>query len=272
MVLILKIFFELPFMMRAAILLLLLLLAWKLLGRPILWCLSLIPFLIDKAFLLLYQIVEIPIAILHKKIGAEFYKVENFMAGIGGAVDGVLNRWYTSWHTKHKFEWGKAIAIYILCLAFVALPAFVSVESSILKSGNQLYTAGEKILAGYVEKYEVQKMVRQASAGEGGQAASNEAETQQQEIGLVVINVKSSLLVRGAPNIDSGEVLEKLSNGETVAWTGELVFAEAEDHNMETWVKVKTKNGTVGWSRLSYLSPTDNEEREFIVRRGKTQE
>ena len=66
--------------------------------------------------------------------------------------------------------------------------------------------------------------------------------------------------------MQNGTALERLHNDDVVLWNGEMIFAEAEGKHVEAWVKVTTKNGIEGWSRLYYLRPKDYEEIIFYVK------
>lgn len=266
-VLFMKFFLTLPFLLRVIIFLLFAAAIWRLFGKTLLWFLSLIPFTLEKIFVLLYQLIEFPIAILHKKCGAGFYKIDNYMAEIGGKADAVLMDWYYAWHFKYQFKWGRVIIVCVICFAFVVLPSFMPVKNNVLKAGERLYLSGEKRIAAFLDKHKEKSLIKKALAEKSKQAQLDKEKSENPIIELIVTNVRTSLLVRDQPDINNGNILDRLKNGDTVDWTGELVFAETEQGHVEAWAKIKIRNGVEGWSRFSYLYPANYKGINFYVKK-----
>lgn len=259
----------LPFLIRVIVSLFAFVTVWWILGRGILWILSIIPFLLEKGFILLYQVIEIPISMLHKKIGGNFYKANNAVSKIATNTDIMLRKWYNLWHSQYCFSWKRTLIIYVLCIFFIVLPTFISVESKILKVGETWYVSGENYILTQLKQsakyHSEQEVTVNKSANESEQLEMKNKQLQDSQIVLIVGGVNSSLLVRDIPDIKNGVALEKLHNGDKVMWNGELVFAEAENNHIETWAKVITKDGIEGWSRLFYLYSEDYEKTKFHV-------
>lgn len=260
--------FLMPFWVRVAIVLfLLIVVVWAVIRKKALWVLSFLPFLFRMGFRYIFLVIEIPIAGFHKKFGSGFYKIDNGMSWVGEKVDLAFARWYGAWHDAEKSSFGRRIAIYMLCTAFVVAPGFLKIEDGILKSGEAFYIGCETVVVDWLKEHEWYESAQQAVAdlNAGEQPASETIEEDSIEITLIVSGVRSSLLVRSVPSMKKSKKLCRLKNGDAVFWRGELVFAEADDEHVEPWVKVVTSDGIEGWSRLFYLHPQEYQEREFEV-------
>lgn len=257
---------SLPVWGRAAILLLIFLVClWSLLRKVILWVLSMIPFLLGKLFRYIYLLFEIPVAALHKKIGAGFHKIDNCLSQIGEKVDLFMAHWYTSWHYPKKYRFGITLLVYCLCVVFVAVPSLVHTDKAIWGIGEKLYISGEIFLVKLVNKQWWNNSVDQAAAKQQEQMEEAIAEIEPFETTLVVSGISSSLLVRDIPFLENCVVLERLGNGDKVIWRGEMQFSEAENNHVEPWVKIVTEEGIEGWSRLFYLHPEEYSEVKFWI-------
>ena len=49
-------------------------------------------------------------------------------------------------------------------------------------------------------------------------------------------------------------------------WNGDMIFAQVDNGQIETWAKVKTQSGAEGWSRLNYLCPVEYEGKRYYVK------
>lgn len=259
-------FLSFPVWIRAAVsLLIMMVLLWRFLRKPILWILSLVPILTRKVFRCIYLLVETPVAMFHSRFGAGFHKIDNGMAQAGEKADMFMERWYARWHSPGEYRLGMNLFVYGMCVVLIAIPSFVHTDIAVLGLAERLYIGGETFvmeLAGGRERYDSME----ASAAEPQEQLENErVEDIPCEITLVVSGVSSSLLVRDVPSMEDCAVLERLVNGDMVIWRGEMRFSEAEDEHVEPWVKVVTKAGTEGWSRLFYLHPENYADVEFLV-------
>lgn len=256
-----EIFGMMPLWFRVLIVLLIAIFVWRVLGKLILWILSIIPFILRKVFLLLYCIIEFPVTKLHKMLGKAFFDVDNFVADAGKKIDEVLEKWHLYWRREYKFSWKKAILYSVACWLLIIAPSFSNVDNEFLCLGERWYLQGEKwVLDKWVENSG--KTVIQGERNDWN--LWEDIQQENVDVQLVVTGVKTSLLVRDVPSM-SGTTLEQLHNSDMVTWTGELVFAEAENNRVETWAKVITENGVCGWSRLNYLHPVEYKDRVFYV-------
>lgn len=257
-----KLFLTIPLVFRVAFLFLIVLLVWRILGKCILWICSIIPFVLEKFFALLYQIIELPVSILHKKFGTFWGRIDNAMASVGDKVVSAMDSWYNVWHTQYKFKWSRAFIIYFICLTLVVTPAYLPIETKFIRIGTDLYFSFERPIVEWVVKQEIELREKRAMVEE---QESSEEELPQTEIQLIVTGVNSRLLVRDIPDTVKGTAYETLQNGETVIWNGELVFTMVENGHVEPWGKIVTQNGVEGWCRLYYLTPVEYEGTEYFL-------
>ena len=259
-----KFLLSIPFQLRVMIFLCIITILWWIIGKRTIWLLSVIPFIIKRFFFLLYQIIAFPIAMLHKRIGSAFFTIDNCVASIGAGICSFFENWYQYWRFHYKFHWGRMIIVYLLCFFYIIVPSVISIESDMLKKGEEWYLRVESVVLGDTDVHAVydsnQKTAVVDSAEENG-----EVESKISQIELMVAGVNSSLLVRDIPNMEEGIALERLYNEDVVVWNGELVFAKAEEDRIEAWVKVRTETDVVGWSRLYYLHPVNYEKGMYYV-------
>lgn len=265
MSLIIYTFYNLPYIIRVAILFLIAAVLWKFLGRWILKLLSLIPFLMEKGFKYLFLLIELPVSALHKKFGSGFYKIDNQLSKAGEKLDSVILKWYKSWHDCKKISFGKILICYVLCVAFVVLPSVFKIESFILKSGETAYMNAETAFEKWIEGKPWYKPEEEAMANKDEQPEVKAERNDSAQIVLVVSGITTSLLVRDMPSTENGVILERLHNDDTVIWTGQFVFAQIDNEHVEPWAKIVTVNGVEGWSRMFYLHPEQYEDRDFYA-------
>lgn len=259
-------FFLLPFWLRVVIILfLLIVVVWMVFGKVIRWVLSFVPFVLNKIFRVLYLLIEIPVTILHKKFGSDFYKIENWLSNMGERVDAKLDYWYKEWHSPKKSSFGKTFFVYILCVFVVVVPSVMKLENKVIKCGELAYTHCEAILLKWLEEREWYNYSKEVALKQEVQEEENSLEKECFEETLVVSGVSSSLLVRDIPSIDNCTILTRLYNDDIVIWRGQLVFSEAENSHVESWAKVETVDGMEGWCRLFYLHPSDYKDKKFCV-------
>ncbi|MBD5554509.1 MAG: SH3 domain-containing protein [Roseburia sp.] len=261
---IMDMFFRLPFGVRVAMLLLMIVVLWAIFRKVICWVLSLIPYVLIKIFRIFYLLIEMPIAALHKKWGSCFYKIDNILSLVGEKTDTVLHCWYMAWHYPKKFHLGISLLVYAVCVALIVVPSFMKTDSN-LKFGENAYRHCETRFIKWLEEREWYNPTMQAAMNQEEQIESGSAETDSFDVILVVSGVSSSLLVRDIPSTENCIILDRLQNDDTVIWKGQLVFSEADNSHIEPWVKVVTANGVEGWCRLFYLHPDDYMEQEFYV-------
>ncbi len=265
--LIIESFISLPFFWRVTILLFFIIFViWRIFGKWILWILSIIPFALQGFFRAIYWLLEIPVAALHKKLGICFYKIDNLLSQFGKKIDSVLLRWNKAWRLPKKICLWKSLFVYVVCVVVITLPSLIKVETDIYRKGECIYLQYESILINWFEKcgwYNKAETVSLNQDIQATQEISEELETS--PITLVVSGLNSSLLVRDTPSTENFIELDRLYNGDTVTWSGLLIFSEMGNDSIEPWVKVITPNGIEGWTRLFYLYPEQYDNTEFYV-------
>lgn len=217
-------------------------------------------------FRAIYWVIEIPVAALHKKLGISFYKIDNLLSQLGAKIDSVLLRWNKAWHFPKKMRLWKSLLVYVVCVAAITFPSLIKVETNIYRKGEYVYLQYESTLINLVEKCGWYNKAETVSLNHDIQAAQEiSEESEVSPITLVVSGLKSSLLVRDAPSAKNSIELDRLYNGDTVVWSGMLIFSEMGNGSIEPWVKVITPNGIEGWTRLFYLYPKQYDNTEFYV-------
>lgn len=220
-----------------------------------------IPFLMEKIFQCFYFLIEIPVALLHQKFGASFYKIDNWLSQTGEHVDSAIRVWYKSWHSAEKMHIRKSLLIYGVCVAFIVVPSLLKLENHILGIGETLYIRCETLFVNWLEE----RGWYDSAAPVALNGLESKKKNNSCEITLVVSGVNSSLMVRDIPSTENCVILDRLQNDDIVIWGGQLVFAEAEDGHIEPWVKIITEEGAEGWSRLFYLHPEQYQDIQFYI-------
>lgn len=261
------------FELRVAVLIFLVFLLWMLVGRIILWIMSGIPFLMIRLHRLIYCIVQIPICFLHKKFGSAFYKTDNGVAVIGVHIEASLQKWYIRWHAKGKTSKKIEILCFIIIYIIIVFPPKMFSNDSVLCTLGNIYCEEENRLVNKIKAGQRKKVITDISEEV---VIHNEDEafevTPPDLIELQVVGIRTALLIRDVPSVESGNALERLKNNDVVRWSGQLIFAETEDNHKEAWVKIISQNGIEGWSRLDYLCPTHYETEEYQVKVKSTKE
>lgn len=253
-----------PIFVRAAVILAVPLLLWFVLGRMLLWCLSLIPYLVRQIFRLLYKLLQIPIAALHQKLGGNFYKIDNGFSQTCGKIDAIYDGWYRAWHNPEKGYRGIAVIIYLICVIIIGTSSQLKVYIPFLNSVETVYFACEDFIVEWVEErgwFETE--IETGSVQE--LEKEKLSDTGYSEIILTVSGVKTALKVRDLPTMETDVVLDRIHNGDKIVWNGQLAFSKKENGIVELWAKIITPNGIEGWSRMSYLLPEEYENAAFYV-------
>ena len=147
-------FLLLPFFWRTAIaLFVLILVLWWILGRNILWVLSLLPFLILKLSRCLYLFVEIPVALLHKGVGSNTYRISNKIAQAFERMDSLFIRWYNAWHCSKKVHYLVSLITYILLLSVITVPSMIGLKNPFIQQGELLYLSFESNITEWMENH-----------------------------------------------------------------------------------------------------------------------
>ena len=222
---------------------------WGALRKIILRILAFIPFILEKIFKPLFLLIESPIAMIHKKIGGPFIKIDNGFSRWGFSIDEKLTFLYHSWRKPKEFNWIRVLICYLVCTIYVLLPSMLDINASFLTKGEMCFENMEQKLRDWMaDTYNEEEIISDSDVD--GKTQNDEEDI------LIVYGVSTSLLVRDNPSVEQGIVLKRLYNGNCVYWQGECVFAEVED-KIEPWVKIKTLDGVEGWCRLMYLYPKE---------------
>ncbi len=236
---------------------------WKLIRRPILWVLTIIPLSLKYIFRGIYRLLEVVIAMLHQFFGGIFYRIDNQMSTWGQAVDKFLSSWIKAFKDGESLDYRVTVILYIVCIVWLRIPTIIHTDDEFLNWAQNVYMNGEGIVSTWCQNYYEEKIYTENVEEQLAEESVNEFENS--SIELVVFNVNTSLLVRDIPDMDSGIALARLYNEDRVIWTGETVFAVAENNRIEMWAKVRTEDDIEGWSRLRYLYPEDYAEKTFWI-------
>lgn len=247
-----------PLWVRSAVAFSFIFVFWMISGRMVLWVLSLFPFLTGIIFRYLYLLLELPLDLLHKGSGSVFGEMNNRMSRMGGKIDNAMLRWYHSWHSPGRLHIGKAMLFCTACVLVVNL----------WNVGKEKFLSTESFLADLIMKQDWYDPDAVFESKEDVEESFEETDADVSEIELVAAGLDSSLLIRSYPSIDAGEVLGRLYNDDVVIWSGQMIFAEVNNGNIEPWVKIRTSEGIEGWSRLYYLHPTQYENLRLDVGMG----
>lgn len=259
---ILKFFLQLPLVIRAVIVLLMILMVWKSFRKVFLKIFSIVPFVIRKIFHGIYLLIEAPIDFAHRKWGTSFYALDNGMSKLSKVIDDKLENWFEVWYSGAKKHGGRLLLLYVLCILWIGIPSFIDINSGVLTKGESIYLYCENKIIDFFPQYIRDEKVS-TELLEIKLAEDNE-EKKVFEEHLIVFGIKSSLLVRNIPKVEGSTVLTKLHNSDMVLWEGKMVFSEVDSERIEPWVKIRTEDGIEGWSRLYYLRPENYLDKEYV--------
>lgn len=271
---VLRYYLSMPTPIRAAVLMLSFLLLWAILGKKILFILSIIPWILQWIFKKIYTLVELPFSTLHRRLGGIFYGIENRLSKVGKGIDKNIFKWYSFWHNADTNYFGKVFLICFIMLIYISLPQFIKTEHIIINFGEKLYLAGESNIVTLLVKQDSFDSSKSVAANFEGQDSETDYDSSYANLPaendfeerLIVAGLKTSLLLRDIPSVQNSVALARLHNGDIVIWKGQLVFSEV-DGRVEPWVKITTSEGVEGWSRLLYLHPEIYENIEFNIAR-----
>ncbi len=253
-----------PYEIRVVVwILLLVLVLWRFVGRLTCRILSVVPWGLRRLSRGIYLMLEIPVAALHKQYGLVFSKIDSHLLQVAERVDLALDKWIRSWKSYEGLRPGRALLTCAICFVLVTFPRYFQWSNSILRFGNTIYTRYEACIVNLAQRIEWEEP-QEADAEIEPPAVDHTEEPKAQDITLIVSGVNSSLLVRDVPDVNDCEVLARLYNGDQVTWSGQITFAEADNH-VEPWVRIMTADGIEGWSRLFYLHPESYVDRIFYL-------
>lgn len=256
-------FFSVDIRIRAAVLLaLVIVFFWWILGKGIIWAASFFPYLIRIIFKGVYLIIEIPICWIHSKAGSPFHGIDNGLANIGNNIDTFLKQWYMRWHNPKSNHIFLSVIIYCVLIIWICIPYHPDTMNGKYISGQYVYLTIEKKFTQWMEKYGWhEKQVEEIMNYNEKEWA--EEEDIEKEIVMKVNTQKDPLSIRDVPSIENCQILERVERGDTVVWKGDMAFGNGSNRGVEPWIKVETLSGTIGWARLIYLCPIEEEDFEL---------
>lgn len=261
-------FLSWPLWGRAALVLVVIWLAFLLVRVPLLKLLSLIPFLFKWMFRVVYLLLEWLISILHKFLGGMLYRVANGLADLGRRVDEWLEHWYGAWNKSKSWNPYAALVtiVVLVCYLCVILPPMLHMEKG--RWQTKVWSAYLWVEDSFVDWVADQVGYVPGTPDDPPYASpvSDEPEPIQEtvQILLTVYRVSGVLAIRDIPSTVECTTLDTLPNGAVVYWYGELAFGFA-DGRQEAWVKVTTDSGAEGWGRLNYLHPEGDMELTLVL-------
>ena len=256
-------FFSVDIRLRAAILLsLIIVLFWWILGKVIIHFISFFPYLLRGIFKGIYLLIEAPVCWIHTRTGSFFYKIDNGLAGIGNKIDAFLGRWYRCWRNPESRHIFLSIAIYCILVIWICIPYHVDESDTGFVSGQIVYLNLENKLIYWLETHNLYKENTEEimAYNEGEQVKDGNITN---GIMMKVITQKDPLSIRDIPSLVNCVILESVEKENTVFWKGDMTFGSGRNGGIEPWIKVETLDGTVGWARLIYLCPADEEDFEL---------
>ena len=256
-------FFSIDIRMRAAVLIALFIIVfWWFLGKIIIRFTSLFPYLLRGVFRGVYLLIEAPVCWIHGRVGSFFYRIDNGLASVGDRIDIFLERWHTRWRNPESRHIFLSIVIYCVLMLWICLPHRGENADVKLFSGQGIYLRVESKLTDWLESHNLygEQLEEVVSYEEPEQV---EKENITEGIAMIVITQNDPLSIRDNPSTENCEILERIEKENTVFWKGEMAFGSGSNGGIEPWIKVETPAGTIGWARLIYLCPVNEEDFEL---------
>ncbi len=156
-----------PQLLRSACVLLLLAVVFGvLLGRCVLWLLSIVPFLLSALFRGIYFVLEWVVDRLHRKYGGGFYDVANSLSKTAEKIDSLLLRWYSAWHHAQRVRFRWVVLLYAAAVLYIGVaPMAAGSPESPLAKGEQAYLRCEAAAAGFLESHGLYEPPEKAAQG-----------------------------------------------------------------------------------------------------------
>ena len=256
-------FFSMDIRVRAAVLMAMFITVfWWFLGKMIIRVASLFPYLLRGAFRGVYLLIEAPVCWVHGRVGSFFYRIDNGLVSVGNRVDIFLQRWYSNWRNPENRHIFLPILIYCVLLIWICIPYREENADIGLFSGQGTYLKVENKLTDWLESYDLYgEQMEEAVSYEEPERVEKENITE--SIAMKVVTQKDPLSIRDVPSIENCEILENVEKENVVLWKGEMAFGSGSDGRIEPWIRVETSAGTIGWARLIYLCPVNEEDFEL---------
>lgn len=260
---IIELYFGIPYPIRVMLLLFIcIVLGWRILRGILIRILSLIPFISEKIFKILFILLEYPVSLLHGRFGKKFGKIDDSYSLVGDKIDKKILNWYKAWRNPKEFKWVGVLICYFVCIAYILTPLIFKTDSSLLNMGEKAYLTFED----HLRQWEYERYGEEETAilnDDVDEEKESEIATGDTKV-LIAYRLTTSLLVRDIPDVDHGEILTRIYNGNQVHWNGEMVFSQVGEI-VEPWVKISTSDGIEGWCRLAYLYPEGYADKIYIV-------
>lgn len=256
-------FFSMDIRIRATVLVaLVIVIFWWILGKIIIRFASIFPYLLKGVFRGVYILIEAPVCWLHERTGSLFYGVDNGLANVGAKIDFFLGQWHMRWRNLQNRRIILSIVIYCAFLFLIYIP--YDAENAGVNSfrGDTVYLWVERKLADFLEAQNLYGG-RIEEAASYSEPEETEEEGDAEGVIMKVITKNDPLSIRNIPSEDECEILEQVERENTVIWKGEMAFRSGRNGLTEPWIKVETLAGTVGWARLIYLCPMNENDFEL---------
>lgn len=259
----LSLFFSIDIRIRAAVLIgLFIIFFWWFLGKAIIRLASVLPYLLRVVFKGVYLLIEVPICWIHDRVGSFFYSIDNGLAGGGKKIDSFLGRWYTCWRNPKSRHIFLSIAIYCVLLFWICIPAHTDEVDVQSFSGQGVYLCAENKLMHWLETHNLfEEQIEETMSYDESEQIGEEKNIE--GILMKVITQKDPLSIRDIPSTENCEILKIVEKENTVIWKGDMAFGSGGNGNIEPWIKVETPDETIGWARLIYLCPVNENDFEL---------
>ena len=257
-------FFSADIRIRAAVIIaLLIIIFWWGLGKLLIRVASLLPAFLCLVFKGVYFVVEFLICSLHGKVGSLFHDMDNGMAGVGNRIDTFLRRWLACWCKPKSRQIVLSCVVYAVFLLAICITYHADETNTNSFFGQSVYVRVENQLASWLGIQDSYGEEQTAETGNYNEPEQTEEENIIESVEMRVITQKGTLSIRDIPSTENCEVLERVEKNSTVFWKGDIAFGKGSNGSIEPWIKVETPNGTIGWARLIYLCPANEEDYEL---------
>ncbi|MCL2146553.1 MAG: SH3 domain-containing protein [Synergistaceae bacterium] len=265
-----------PLAARVALLLLVVWFIWLVFGKLLIRVLSIVPFCIQYIMLALYILLDFPLSMLHHKFAGLFANIDISWTGIMRNAYAVTNSWYNNWKRPKKRY--SAVMLLLLGIVFMwtVLPSAIGLEGAIIHGPRNSYIQVEQWLVGALSDSQVLfsdfsdtltplgapdtlAPTTTPSSAPPATPRQTPSPTPTPTPEFIVSGLRTRLIVRDEPSVSSGKTLAYLVNGDVVYDLGETEWGDVENGKSESWQKIETADGIVGWVRDNYLTAINNE-------------
>lgn len=156
--------------------------------------------------------------------------------------------------------------MYCALLIWICIPYHSDEPNVKSVSGQVVYLKLENKLTHWLETHDLYEEQIEEAMNHCYESELTEEENITEGIVIKVITQKDPLSIRDIPSVENCEILQSIEKDNTVLWEGDMVFGVGRNGTMEPWIKVEASDGTIGWARLLYLCPINEEDFELKLR------